>query len=76
MSPWANALGPAFTGQWNFTGLPACAAPSGVSSSGLPLSLQVVGRPFAEATVLKVVDAYQARTDWHLRAPALASAAA
>jgi aspartyl-tRNA(Asn)/glutamyl-tRNA(Gln) amidotransferase subunit A len=76
MSPWAHALGPAFTGQWNFTGMPACAAPSGVSAGGLPLSLQVVGRPFAEATVLRVVDAYQRRTDWHLRVPARSAAAA
>jgi aspartyl-tRNA(Asn)/glutamyl-tRNA(Gln) amidotransferase subunit A len=62
-----------FTGHWNLTGLPACAAPVGFGAEGLPLSMQVVGRPFAEATVLKVVDAYQRRTDHHLQVPPLAA---
>jgi aspartyl-tRNA(Asn)/glutamyl-tRNA(Gln) amidotransferase subunit A len=66
---------PSFMGQWNLAGLPACAAPAGFLR-GLPASLQVVGRPFAEATVLKVVDAYQRRTDWHLRVPPIAAATA
>jgi aspartyl-tRNA(Asn)/glutamyl-tRNA(Gln) amidotransferase subunit A len=70
---------PSFMGQWNLTGLPAAAAPCGVGASGLPMSFQVVGRAFDEATVLKVVDAYQRTTDWHLRVPpigALATATA
>jgi len=36
----------------------------------LPIGLQIVGRPFDEATVLRVVDAYQRITDWHTRRPA------
>lgn len=67
---------PAYTGQWNLTGLPAVAVPAGFSSSGLPLSLQVVGRPFAEATVLKVADALQRVTDHHLQAPPVGALAA
>jgi aspartyl-tRNA(Asn)/glutamyl-tRNA(Gln) amidotransferase subunit A len=62
-------LGPSFTGQWNFAGLPAVVLPCGAHSLGLPLALQIVGRPFAEATVLRVADAYQRDTDWHLRVP-------
>lgn len=62
-------LGPSFTGQWNLAGLPAAAVPCGFSESGLPLSMQIIGRPFAEATVLSVADAYQQLTDWHLRVP-------
>lgn len=62
---------PGFTAQWSLAGLPACALPCGFSAAGLPLSLQLVGRPFAEATVLKVADAYQRATDWHLRVPTL-----
>jgi aspartyl-tRNA(Asn)/glutamyl-tRNA(Gln) amidotransferase subunit A len=42
----------------------------------LPLSFQIVGRAFDEATVLKVVDAYQRATDWHLQVPPVAALAA
>jgi aspartyl-tRNA(Asn)/glutamyl-tRNA(Gln) amidotransferase subunit A len=66
---------PSFTGVFNLSGLPACATPVGFSSGGLPLSMQVVARPFAEATALQVADAYQRVTDWHLRSPAFAAAA-
>jgi aspartyl-tRNA(Asn)/glutamyl-tRNA(Gln) amidotransferase subunit A len=61
-----------FTGQWNLIGLPALAVPCGFSSTGLPLSMQIVGKPFDEATVLRVGDAYQQRVDWHLRVPPIA----
>jgi aspartyl-tRNA(Asn)/glutamyl-tRNA(Gln) amidotransferase subunit A len=60
---------PMFTPQWNFSGLPALAAPIGFGPNGLPLSMQIIGKPFAEATVLRVADAYQQVTDWHLRVP-------
>lgn len=54
---------------FNLAGLPAVAVPSGFSAAGLPVGLQIVGRPFAEAMVLTAADAYQRRTDWHLRRP-------
>ena len=57
------------TRPFNFSGHPACAAPCGFTGSGLPIGLQIVGRPFDEATVLRVVDAYQRLTDWHTRRP-------
>jgi aspartyl-tRNA(Asn)/glutamyl-tRNA(Gln) amidotransferase subunit A len=57
-----------FTSYWNAVGLPAMALPMGFNAGGLPLSLQLAGRPFAEATVLRAGDAYQQATDWHLRA--------
>jgi aspartyl-tRNA(Asn)/glutamyl-tRNA(Gln) amidotransferase subunit A len=66
---------PSFMGQWNLAGLPACAAPVGFLR-GLPVSMQVVGRPFDEATVLRAVDAYQRRTDHHLQVPPIAAAIA
>jgi aspartyl-tRNA(Asn)/glutamyl-tRNA(Gln) amidotransferase subunit A len=62
-----------FTGQWNLAGLPALALPCGFGSTTLPLSMQIVGKPFAEATVLKAGDAYQQLTDWHLRVPPIAA---
>jgi aspartyl-tRNA(Asn)/glutamyl-tRNA(Gln) amidotransferase subunit A len=69
-------LGVSFTGMWNLIGLPALALPCGFSSSGLPLSMQIVGKPFDEATVLRVGDAYQRAVDWHLRMPPVAQAVA
>jgi len=64
-----NVTGPSFCGQWNLAGLPAIAVPCGFSSAGLPVSMQIVGKPFAEATVLGVAHAYQQITDWHRHVP-------
>jgi aspartyl-tRNA(Asn)/glutamyl-tRNA(Gln) amidotransferase subunit A len=58
-----------FDAPWNLVGLPAAAVPCGFHPSGLPLSVQVVGRPHADYDLLAVVDAFQALTDWHLRLP-------
>ncbi len=66
---------PSYTGHWNLTGLPAVAVPVGFSSSGLPLSMQIIGRPFAEETVLRVADALQRISDWHLQVPPIVSSA-
>ncbi len=59
------------TEPFDLTGLPALVVPCGFSDAGLPISLQIVGRPFDEAGVLRVGQAYQAATDWHERRPAL-----
>jgi len=69
-------LGVSFTGMWNLIGLPALAVPCGFSASGLPLSMQIVGKPFDEATVLRVGDAYQQAVDWQMRVPPIAQAVA
>ena len=60
------------TRPFNCSGHPACAVPCGFSSQGLPIGMQLVGRPFDEATVLRAADAYQRLTDWHTRRPVLA----
>jgi aspartyl-tRNA(Asn)/glutamyl-tRNA(Gln) amidotransferase subunit A len=60
------------TRPFNFSGHPACAVPCGFSAGGLPIGMQLVGRPFDEATVLRAADAYQRLTDWHTRRPVLA----
>jgi aspartyl-tRNA(Asn)/glutamyl-tRNA(Gln) amidotransferase subunit A len=60
-----------FTGYWDAVGNPALAVPMGFTAAGMPLSLQIAGRPFEEAAVLRVGDAYQQLTDWHLRLPSL-----
>jgi aspartyl-tRNA(Asn)/glutamyl-tRNA(Gln) amidotransferase subunit A len=61
-----------FTRPFNITGHPAASIPCGFTSDGLPIGLQIVGRPFDEVTVLRVADAYQGATDWHTRRPPLA----
>lgn len=55
---------PILTMPFNVTGNPALSTRSGFSSSGLPLSLQIVGKPFDEATVLAAGHAYELATDW------------
>ena len=52
---------------WNGTGFPALALPMGFDPDGLPLSLQLIGRPFGDGEVLAAGHAYQSLTDWHLR---------
>jgi aspartyl-tRNA(Asn)/glutamyl-tRNA(Gln) amidotransferase subunit A len=54
---------------FNLSGLPALALPCGFTSDGLPISLQLAGRPFDEATVLRAGHAYEQATEWHTRRP-------
>lgn len=60
-----------FTTPAALAGTPAMAVPCGFSASGLPLSLQIIGRRFEDATVLRVGHAYEQATDWHRRRPPL-----
>lgn len=53
----------------NFLGLPATAFPTGESKNGLPLSAQLVGRPFEDSLCLAAADAFQSRTAHHLLKP-------
>jgi aspartyl-tRNA(Asn)/glutamyl-tRNA(Gln) amidotransferase subunit A len=59
----------AHRGPFNLSGVPAIAVPIGFTGDGLPMSMQVVGRPFDENTVFQVGYAYQHRTTWHERLP-------
>ncbi|HUF94123.1 MAG TPA: amidase [Candidatus Limnocylindria bacterium] len=61
-----------YTRPFNLSGHPACSLPCGFTQGGLPIGMQVVGRPFDEATVLRAADAYQRLTDFHARRPVLA----
>ena len=62
---------PSLTTPFNVTGGPALAQCIGFSGNGLPLSMQIVGRPFAETTVLRVAHAYEQATEWRARRPRL-----
>lgn len=66
---------PMQTMPFNVTGNPAMSIPIGFSESGLPLSMQIVGRYFDEATVFRVGHAYEAATAWHRRWPEPTAAA-
>jgi len=59
-----------FTAPFNATRLPALSIPCGFTRGGLPIGLQLAGRPFDESTVLAVGHAYEQATDWHRRRPA------
>lgn len=61
----------AYTSAFNLTGLPAISIPCGFNAAGLPLSLQIAGHAFDDATVLRIAHVYQQVTDWHQRRPAL-----
>lgn len=57
------------TAPFNLSGLPALSVPCGFDSTGLPVGLQIAGRPFDEAMVLRIGAAYEASTDWWRRKP-------
>ncbi len=58
-----------YTAPWNLLGLPAAVVPSGFTREGLPVSIQIVGRRFDDAIVLRVARAYERVTEWHRRRP-------
>jgi len=66
--PLRMYLSDIYTVSANLAGLPAISLPCGFAHA-LPVGLQLLGRPLDEATLLRAADAYQRRTDWHLRRP-------
>lgn len=56
---------------FNVTGSPALAVPVGFTRSGLPLGMQIVGKPFSEALLYRVARAYERETQWAEQHPAL-----
>lgn len=81
---WLNAADPAdpeksdffrrginITMPFSLAGVPALSVPTGFGDHGLPLAMQIAAAPFAEATVLRVGDAYERATDWTKHAPIL-----
>jgi aspartyl-tRNA(Asn)/glutamyl-tRNA(Gln) amidotransferase subunit A len=67
--PLTMYLSDIFTISVNLAGLPGLVVPCGADAAGLPIGLQVVARPFDEATMLRVGAAWELASDWHRRNP-------
>jgi len=70
--PLAMYLNDVFTVPASMAGLPAVSVPCGFSAGGLPIGLQLIGRPFDEARLLAAAHAYEQATPWHTLRPELA----
>jgi aspartyl-tRNA(Asn)/glutamyl-tRNA(Gln) amidotransferase subunit A len=68
----ANFSNPPLTNPFNAAQLPALSLCNGYSQEGLPLAMQIVGRAFDEATVLRVGHAYEQATQWRAQRPTFA----
>lgn len=72
---WANFERPSFHMPANLSGYPAISVCTGFGPAGLPLAMQIIGKPFAEPRLVRVAHAYERATPWRDRRPSLASAA-
>ncbi|MXY60474.1 MAG: amidase, partial [Chloroflexi bacterium] len=70
-SPFGTLTGLNFLAPFNLTGTPAVSVPCGFTSSGLPVGLQIAGRWFDEATVLRAANAYERAAPWSQMHPDL-----
>jgi aspartyl-tRNA(Asn)/glutamyl-tRNA(Gln) amidotransferase subunit A len=69
--PLQMYLADVFTVSANLAGLPAISVPCGFTRAGLPIGLQLTGRSFDEATILRAADAYERETEWSTHQPPL-----
>jgi aspartyl-tRNA(Asn)/glutamyl-tRNA(Gln) amidotransferase subunit A len=72
--PLSMYLADIYTISCNLAGLPGVSVPCGFTRAGLPIGLQILGAPFAEAMLLRVARMHERATDWHTRrAPVVSS---
>ncbi len=69
--PLQMYLSDIYTISVNLAGIPAISVPCGFSKEGLPIGLQILGRPFEEEAVLRGAHAYEQATDWRLKRPVI-----
>ena len=62
-----------FTRAGNYLGACGMSLPAGFADNGMPIGMQILGKPFDDATLLKIGVAFQHATDWHLARPKLAA---
>jgi aspartyl-tRNA(Asn)/glutamyl-tRNA(Gln) amidotransferase subunit A len=62
-----------FTRAVNYVGACGVSLPAGFSEAGLPIGIQLIGAPFADASLVRIGRAYQSATDWHRRHPDLST---
>ena len=69
---WANMENPSFTMPCNVTGFPAISICTGFGEGGLPVAMQLAGKPFSEAMLFGAAHAYETAMPWRARRPAMA----
>jgi aspartyl-tRNA(Asn)/glutamyl-tRNA(Gln) amidotransferase subunit A len=69
--PLQMYLSDIYTISVNLAGLPALSLPCGFDPQCLPIGLQIIGKPFDEATILNLAYAYEQSTEWHKKKPVL-----
>jgi aspartyl-tRNA(Asn)/glutamyl-tRNA(Gln) amidotransferase subunit A len=67
--PLAMYLSDVYTVSCNLAGIPGLSIPCGFTKTGLPIGLQLLGKPFDEEKLLRVARMYESATDWHTRRP-------
>ena len=65
----STVRGPSFTAPYNLTGLPAISVPCGFTADGLPVGMQIAGKPFDEPGVIRAAYAYQQQARWYEQHP-------
>jgi aspartyl-tRNA(Asn)/glutamyl-tRNA(Gln) amidotransferase subunit A len=67
--PLAMYLSDVYTVSCNLAGIPGLSIPCGFTKAGLPIGLQLLGKPFDEEKLLRIARMYESATDWHTRRP-------
>ena len=70
-NPLEMYLGDIYTVSVNIAGLPALVVPCGFDPDGMPVGLQLIGRPYDESTLLKAGYTFEQNTDYHLSRPSI-----
>ena len=70
---WANMEKPSLTMPFNVTGFPAISVCTGFGVAGMPVAMQLAGKPFTEPTLLRAAHAYETAMPWRAKRPAMAA---